>query len=102
MKISHHQEEKVSVFLCYQWKFVGIILFLKRFSFSRDWSLGQSVHICSNWMSKVDIKEAKCSYMWKIKTQNPVQKPQKYWNLSENTVQCPSKNSTKYHLNSTV
>lgn len=80
MKISQHQEEeKLLVFLWYQLKLVGIVFFLRN-------SLIQNAEVLANLYTSVVIECLKlilrrllrCSYMWKIKTQNPVQKPQKY------------------------
>lgn len=80
MKISQHQEEeKLLVFLQYQLKLVGIVFFLRN-------SLIQNAEVLANLYTSVVIeclklilrRLLKCSYMWKIKTQNPVQKPQKY------------------------
>lgn len=80
MKISQHQEEeKLLVFLRYQLKLVGIVFFLRN-------SLIQNAEVLANLYTSVVIECLKlilrrllrCSYMWKIKTQNPVQKPQKY------------------------
>lgn len=80
MKISQHQEEeKLLVFLRYQLKLVGIVFFLRN-------SLIQNAEVLANLCTSVVIeclklilrRLLKCSYMWKIKTQNPVQKPQKY------------------------
>lgn len=80
MKISQHQEEeKLLVFLRYQLKLVGIVFFLRN-------SLIQNAEVLANLYTSVVIeclklilgRLLKCSYMWKIKTQNPVQKPQKY------------------------
>lgn len=80
MKISQHQEEeKLLVFLRYQLKLVGIVFFLRN-------SLIQNAEVLANLYTSVVIeclklilrRLLKCSYMWKINTQNPVQKPQKY------------------------
>lgn len=80
MKILQHQEEeKLLVFLRYQLKLVGIVFFLRN-------SLIQNAEVLANLYTSVVIeclklilrRLLKCSYMWKIKTQNPVQKPQKY------------------------
>lgn len=80
MKISQHQEEeKLLVFLRYQLKLAGIVFFLRN-------SLIQNAEVLANLYTSVVIeclklilrRLLKCSYMWKIKTQNPVQKPQKY------------------------
>lgn len=54
-------------------------------------------------MSKVDIKETiKVFVHVKNKDPKSCTEASKILEFKWNTVQCPSKNSTKYHLNSTV